>query len=103
MAFVSAAEAFAACATTADSADARAKYLKHSGQCYYDGGKCLRAAETYERGRWFDDAATVYREMGRFDNIFEILTKYRSQMKPSIRESIEDVTRLYYVSRKEYG
>ncbi len=101
LAFASAAETFSFCAGNTNVVDDKNKYLKLSAECYEEGGNTLCAAETYRAGNWLAQATSLYRKLGKFGDIYDIITQPGIPLE-AVPESIRDVTRLYYVSNEEY-
>lgn len=102
LAFKSAAKAFETCSQNVNDDLTKNKYLKLSAGCLEEGGDDAlhaRAAEVYRQGNWRSDALRLYRKLGKFDEIYEIITQSDAA---TIDQSIRDVTRLFFVSKKEY-
>ena len=101
-AFMSAAKAFESCSQNANDPLATSKYLKLFAGCLEEGNETRRAAEVYRQGNWVSDAARLYRKLGLFDEIFDIITQSDASLVATIPESIRDVTRLHFVSKEAY-
>jgi hypothetical protein len=101
LAFGSAAETFSFCADNTNIVDDKNKYLKLSAECYEEGGDNSCAAKTYRKGNWFAQATSLYRKLGQFEDIYDIITQ-PGIPREAVPESIRDVTRLYFVSKGKY-
>lgn len=105
VAFLDAAKAFGSCAQNANDVLAKNKYLRLYAGCLEEEGEnsqLERAAEVYQQGNWVSDASRLYRELGMFNKIFDIITQSEASLVATIPESIHDVTRLHFVSKNDY-
>jgi len=102
-AFISAADSFLGCARNTNDTVHRSKYFKLSAECYADGGNIHDAAEFYRQGGWLAEASTLLRKLGRFDDIYDIITQSDSSAASAVPDLIRDAMRLYYVSKENYG
>lgn len=99
---MSAASAFESCAKNANDVSAKNKYLKLYAGCLEEGDDFKRAAEVYRQGNWVSDSSRLYRKLGMFDEIYDIIIKSDASLVSTITESIRDVTRLHFISKKAY-
>ena len=99
-AFESAAQAFLACAR-----DARESGSKTYKDCYQlaaryfgEAGNIIKAAENYRIAENFKMAAHLFRKLGKFDDVYDIITNHGDKVAP---EDL-DITRLYYLREKKF-
>ncbi|KAG6919462.1 hypothetical protein DXG01_005721 [Tephrocybe rancida] len=92
--FVTAANAFVACAQEAGKN--RTVYFKRAAECYELGAEELRAAKTYLLGHEYDVAAKLFRKLGLFDEAVDVIKQNEEHMQSDIVENIKEVARLYY-------
>lgn len=101
-AFTSAAEAFVSCAKNTSNITDKMAYFKLGAECYGASGKHPLAAKVYLQGGRVVEAATIFYELGKFDEVHALLTQSELDMASTIPGSILDGTRLHYISKKEY-
>ena len=107
VAFESAAQAFLACALDAhESGSGRYRdYYQLAAKCFEESGNIIKAAENYRIAEKFTKAALLFKESGKFDDAYNIITNHGDKVTPEDRkvlESVKDVIRLYYLREKKY-
>ncbi|KAJ7051172.1 hypothetical protein C8F01DRAFT_1067163 [Mycena amicta] len=101
--FLEAGEAFLACSQmAAEKADEARKYVFISGDCFERGGDIPRAIVVYTIAEDFSKVATLYRQLGKFDEA--VLTiRTHPTIDASIVDKITGVARLFYFKKGQFG
>lgn len=103
-AFESAAQAFLACARDAlefGSVKYRS-YYQLAAQCFEEAGNVIQAAENYRIAEDFTKASLLFRKSGKFDDTYDIIINHSDKVIPEVLESVKDVTRLFYLTKKKF-
>jgi len=101
-AFQLAAKAFSSCAADSVEHTARNLYYCIGAECSYEAGDFFNAAELYRLGEDYTRACPMFRKLGKFDDLFEIIVSFSNRIKPEVLEIMQDVARLFYVNRKDF-
>ena len=103
-AFESAAQAFLACARDAlEGGSVKYKFHHQSAaQCLEEAGNVIQAAENYRIAENFTKATLLFRKLGKFDDVYDIIINHSDKVAPEVLESVRDVTRLYYLTQKKF-
>lgn len=103
-AFESAAQAFLVCAR--DALEGRSgsykPYYRLAAQCFEEADNITQAAENYRIAEEFTKAVLLFRKLGKFDDVYDIITYHEDKVAPQALESVKDVTRLFYLTEKKF-
>lgn len=102
-AFESAAQAFLGCARDAlEGGSVKYKlYYQLAAQCLEEAGNVMQAAENYRIAENFTKAVVLFRKLGKFDDVYDIITNHSGKVSPEVL-GVKDVTRLYYLVDKKF-
>src|SRR5271168_336899 len=103
-AFESVAQAFLACARGAlEGGSVKYKsYYQLAAQCFEEAGNAIQAAENYRIAGDFTKAVLLFKESGKFDDVYDVITNHNDKVASEVLESVKDVTRLYYLTEKKF-
>jgi tetratricopeptide (TPR) repeat protein len=99
-AFIEAAESFLSCAENAVG-QYRMTYFSRAAECLEIAQDELRAARTYIKAHDYNNAAKLFRKIGRFDDAIHVIKTKEQHMETEVVDSIKEVARLYYFREKE--
>ncbi|KAF8816728.1 hypothetical protein BYT27DRAFT_7237858 [Phlegmacium glaucopus] len=104
-AFESAAQAFLVCARDAlkGGSVTYKRYYRNAAECLEEAGNVIQAAENYRIAEDFTKAVLLFRKLGKFEDVYDIITNYGDKVAPEVLESVKDVTRLSYLTEKKFG
>ncbi|KAH8834693.1 hypothetical protein DL96DRAFT_1488848 [Flagelloscypha sp. PMI_526] len=92
-----AADAFFQCALLeGNSVTERREYYRNAAQMLKSIGDHKGAADTFILATDYGDAADVYRSAGMFDDLVQIVLRYRDSMELPLVENLLDLSRLFY-------
>ena len=102
-AFELAAQAFLGCAHDALEGGSIRNSLYHqlAAQCFEEADNIIQAAENYRIAENFTKAVLLFRKLGKFDDVYDIITNHSDKIA-EVLESVRDVTRLYYLKEKKF-
>lgn len=96
----------AACAfcdvAIAASADARSTYYRIAGECLLLVPNEARAAEAFQMGSEFTQAIQLYRRLGNFEQVANILQTHQAEVEPETEGQMRYASRLYYLITKKF-
>lgn len=98
-AFVTAANAFVACAQDSPSKriNERLSYYVTAGGCYSEARDLKRAGDSYRMAEQYDTAARTYREGGHFGEMAEVVTQHGNSFRDgSLLERLTKLSQIYY-------
>jgi len=97
-AFVTAANAFVACARGSPSkqVNERLAYYGAAGECYLEARDLKTAADNYRMAEQYAAAARTYREGEYFDEVAEVITQHRNALDDGLLERLTGVTQMHY-------
>jgi len=97
-AFVTAADAFFACAEDSPSkqVNERLSHYGIAGECYSEARDLKRAGDSYRMAERYDGAGRTYREGGYFDEMVEVITRHGDALDSSLLERLTMVAQMYY-------
>ncbi|THH29326.1 hypothetical protein EUX98_g4867 [Antrodiella citrinella] len=102
LAFLSAAEAFSACAVAGSAFPSTSRsYHRNAAECYANSGDDARAGDEFQSASEYTMAAQYYRRAGLFDKAIHILRVHRDAIPPDIADGIKEVAKMHYVSKHE--
>ncbi|KAF8972584.1 hypothetical protein BDZ97DRAFT_1752471 [Flammula alnicola] len=102
VAFKIAGEAFSSCARNTNDLETQQSYYGLSADCLVHAGEIHQAADTYRLAGNFTEASLLFRKLGKFDDVHNIITTSGNKINPGVLETVQDVLRLYYVNRKDF-
>ncbi|KDR68695.1 hypothetical protein GALMADRAFT_146049 [Galerina marginata CBS 339.88] len=102
-AFKVAAEAFSSCARDTSVHNAKKYYYSLSAGCFEDSGDSLSAAQGYRLAENFTKAARLLYKEKAYEELHDIIIQHGDRIDGDLLETIQDVTRLHFVTRKEFG
>ncbi|KAH9910900.1 uncharacterized protein BXZ73DRAFT_108389 [Epithele typhae] len=73
-------------------------YYEAAALCFVEGGAALSAAREYEAAEVYDDAATLYRQTGKFDDAVRLVKM--GVVSAEVGEEILSISRLHYIKTK---
>ena len=102
-AFELAAQEFLGCAHDALEGGSIKNNLYHqlAAQCFEEADNIIQAAENYRIAENFTKAALLFRKLGRFDDVYDIIINHSNEIA-EVLESVRDGTRLYYLKEKRF-
>jgi len=97
-AFITAANAFVACARDSPSKQVKERlaYYGAAGECYLEARDLKTAADNYRMAEQYGAAARTYREGGYFDEVAEVITQHKDALDDGLLERLTGVTRMHY-------
>ena len=98
-AFLSAADAFWACATKSGEIQ-KTRCFNRAAECYAEAEQLSQASDAYYRAEDWTMAARYARLAGMFDRAVEIISE-KPGVEPSVANSIIQVCKVVYVQAKE--
>jgi hypothetical protein len=90
-AFESAAQAFLACARDAlEGGSVKYKsYYQLAAQCFEEAGNAIQAAENYRIAGDFTKAVLLFKESGKFDDVYDVITNHNDKVASEVLESVK--------------
>ncbi len=99
-AFKAAAEAFGGIASAAGNDESHA-YYRIAGECFLEVPDEPRAAEAFYMGCEYTQAIQLYRQVGNFERVAEILVQREREVEPDTAQRVRYASQLFYlISRK---
>jgi len=96
-AFVTAAEAFIACARDSTSQDnERLAYYGAAGECYFEAHELENAGDNYCTAEQYPAAVCAYWEGERFDKMVKVINRHRSVIDGGLIERLETDAKVHY-------
>jgi tetratricopeptide (TPR) repeat protein len=99
-AFKEAGDAFIKCAELAARSQSLTCFAR-AGDCFVDAGNHSRAGDSYRKAQRYELAAVHYRTAADFDASVEVIKLHASEIDATIRESILNVARLFYLQKQQ--
>jgi hypothetical protein len=98
LAFVTAADAFTACAQESPSKQIKERlaYYGIAGECYSEARKLKKAGDSYRMAEQYAAAARTYREGEYFDDLTEVITQHGNALDSGLLERLTKVAQMYY-------
>jgi len=101
-AFKSAAHAFLqSTRSNLDAAITRECY-QLAAECFEEAAEILEAAKAHKDAANYMQSALLFRQLGMFNEVHDLILNHGRSFKPDHLEKIRDVARMYYVSRKNF-
>ena len=104
-AFLDAATAFIGCAETAGASclpERQKAYYRVAANAYLDANDDANAARIFVEAGEFLKGAEIYRRLGNFDEVVNIVQAHGSHMDTTSKSRLLHVCRLYYFQAKQY-
>ena len=98
-AFLSAADAFWACASKAGGIQ-KTRCFSRAAECYVEAERLIQASDAYYQAEEWTMAARYARLAGKFDRAVEIIREERG-VEPAVAKLIIQVCKVVYVQAKE--
>jgi len=97
-AFISAANAFIACARDSPEhrVNERLAYHGEAGECYLEAGDPKNAGDNYLIAEQYDAAGCAYLEAERFGRLAEVITQHKESIEDAILERLTTAARIHY-------
>ncbi|KAH8096882.1 hypothetical protein BXZ70DRAFT_944950 [Cristinia sonorae] len=99
-AFLSAADAFAACASEEKDSRRATTYHRHAAECYVQGQDSVKAGKAFIAANDFESAATTYHEASLFDDAVHIVQHHSESISEATREDILSEAKFYYLRKR---
>jgi len=96
--FVTAANAFTACARDSPSTQVKERLACYgaAGECYFEAREFKSAGDSYRMAEQYPEAARTYREGGYFDEMAKVIIQHGDALDGGLLERVIRVAQMYY-------